>query len=193
MRQLILTAACTATLAACADSQPADAPSEGEDLSGTNLSSGYDSSSGLPKVPPPAPDPAAPEQESTLGSDRVMQGRWFARDMAGSPAALFGEPETEAQFSVRCEGEELIFSRSVTMRPGPASMALMARGKVHTIDATARTDPIPSVTGRLAASDAFAQTLGQATQPIAVRIESGPALRMPVSEALRTVIEGCAA
>lgn len=153
-------------------------------------------------VEPMTDDASAPPDRATigapmtgdgeLGSDAVMQGQWTSKRMAGAPAALFGEPETEAAFSVRCDGETLVFARSALVEGGGAvDMALMAGGETRRIDATAQTDPLPQVTGRLPASDPFAGTLAQTSEPIAVSMADGAAYGMPASEALRRLVAEC--
>lgn len=130
--------------------------------------------------------------DGELGSDAVMQGEWISKQMAGAPAALFGEPDTEAAFSVRCAGNELVFSRSALVEGGgTVEMALMAGGETRRIDARAQEDPLPQVTGRLSAGDPFADILARTTEPIAVAVAGGSAYGMPASEAMRRVVANC--
>lgn len=138
--------------------------------------------------PPPGPQ----GDDGVLGSDAVMQGQWFSRQMAGNPAALFGPPQSEAGFSVRCAGDDLVFTRSALVEGGgEVEMELMAGGRTRTIAANAQVDPMPTVTGSLAASDSFAAVLAETTEPIAVAVAGGPSLRMPAHQYLREVVGNC--
>lgn len=140
---------------------------------------------------PLAGDPAAEDGDRTSGADRTMQGRWSTKQMAGVPAALFGEAQTEAGFWVRCEGDELVFARSAWEPAGAIDMTLMADGETRTITANSSPDPMPTITGRLSAGDAFAATLAEVSEPIAVRVGGGAAFRMPASAAFREVVSNC--
>ena len=152
----------------------------------------YDSSSGAP-VPGQAEADSSTDDDGELGSDRAMQGRWFADRMAGMDAALFGPPESDARFSVRCDeaAGELILTRSERARTGSVEMRLMAEGVSRTIRATSTPEPVPTVTGRLAANDRFTALLAGTDDPIAVVIGDGAPYRMPAAEALRDVVAGC--
>lgn len=185
-KSIVIMAGAALALSACNN---ADTGPPGEEPQGdVDRSASYGSSSGLDK----AATPEGPsEEDGTLGSDRVMQGSWISKSMAGDPAALFGEAETEASFSVRCDEGQLVFTRTAALPAGEASMALMAGGEVRTIGAQSTPDPLPTVTGRLPADDSFAAILAETADPIAVRVEDGPSLRMPSSAALREVVSTC--
>jgi hypothetical protein len=140
----------------------------------------------------PSPGPTAiPPPDDELGSDRVMQGRWLSKTMAGDPAVLFGPADTEAGFSVRCDSGELVLTRSERRPAGTVQLQVMAGGKIRTLDATSRPDPMPSITARLPADDALARTLASIREPFAVRVGSGSSYRMPADQALRGLIEDC--
>lgn len=135
-----------------------------------------------------SPSPAPAERR---GSDRVMQGDWMSKTMAGDPAALFGEPQTEAAFSIRCAGGELVLTRSLRHDPGPVTMEIMAAGETRAIEAISSPDPMPTVTGRLDASGDFAAKLMTSREPIAVRVADGASFRMPASEEVRRLVRAC--
>lgn len=182
-----IAAASMLALTACGEESRDDGPAETDSPSQANG-----------KVPdPPAPSSPTPDEPDTrddgkLGSDAVMEGEWFTKRMAGAPAALFGPPESEAAFTVRCAGRDLVFTRGVRIAEGgPVDMTLMAGGETRRIEATAKTDPLPSVTGRMEASDPFAQILGSTTQPIAIAVDNGPTFSMPSSAGMREVVSNC--
>lgn len=137
--------------------------------------------------PPPGPE----GDDGVLGSDEVSQGQWFAKTERRIPQALFGAPQTEANFLVRCEGEELVFIRSAPIEGEEADMTLMAGGQTRTITARERPGPLAQTAGSLRADDPFASVLAETTEPIAVALEDGPSYRMPASAALRDVVSNC--
>jgi hypothetical protein len=138
------------------------------------------------RVPVADATPAAsptPTDDGTLGSDRVVLGSWTSKNERGTPIALFGQPDTDAAFSVRCEEDTLIFARSALLPASEAAMRIMAG-----------VEQLPQVTARLPAADSFAGTLARTSEPIAVAIgDGGEAYRMPSSPALRGVVAGCIA
>lgn len=135
-----------------------------------------------------------PTDDGTLGSDRVVQGNWTSKTERGTPIALFGQAGTDAAFSVRCEGDTLIFARSALLTASEAAMRIMAGGKTRRLAARVQGEQLPQVTARLPAADSFAGTLARTTDPIAVAIgDGGEAYRMPSSPALRGVAAGCLA
>jgi hypothetical protein len=190
MRLVIRAALCVLAVTACAESEPITDETERVRADPVDPAL-YGSSSGADKPAARVVPPASGTGDEALAAGGVMGGQWFASKVEGDPAALFGLPETEAEFVVRCAGDELVFSRGIRMRDGPASMTLMAAGKFRTIEATSSADPLPDITGRLEATDEFVTVLAETEDPIMVRIEDGPSLRMPPSRHLRDVIAGC--
>lgn len=149
------------------------------------------------RVPVADATPAAsptPTDDGTLGSDRVVLGSWTSKTERGTPVALFGQADTDAAFSVRCEGDTLIFSRSGLLPASEAAMRIMAGGETRRLAARIQGEQLPQVTARLPAADSFAGTLARTNEPIAVAIgDGGEAYRMPSSAALRGVVAGCIA
>jgi hypothetical protein len=134
---------------------------------------------------------AAEGDDQSADSAAVAEGEWFAKTERDVPMALFGPPDSESLFSVRCEGGRLVFARSGIPQGRARRMALMAAGDTRRMDATAVEEPLPRVTASLPASDPFAETLASADQPISVRIDGGPALRIPAHEHFRGVAANC--
>jgi hypothetical protein len=184
MRRFATAAAAIAlALSACADEAPPPEAPETEAPADADGSTADDATDVSPD------DAASPEDQ--LGSDEVMQGQWFAKTERGVPMALFGPPQTEANFLVRCEGDELVFIRSTPIDGNEAEMELRAGGETRTITAQPSPGPLPQTTGSLPASDPFAAVLAQTTQPIAVRLDDGPFFRMPSHDHLREVVRNC--
>jgi hypothetical protein len=142
----------------------------------------------------PVPVLAGPEpgQQSALtDADRRSRNQWAVRTMVGGPAALFGAAQSEALFVVRCEGNDLVFVRSVRLPAGPASMQVTIRGESYEIEAQSTPEPAPQVAGRLGIGEPLAQTLATTRDPIDVSIQGAPSLRVPASPQLREVVSGC--
>ncbi len=195
MRSLLFTAVATLTLAACAevDRSSDDVPSPDE-LAGQSEVNRPQPATELDDQAGEGVGPAERGEvrdDGGLGSDRGELGGWTSKGMAGGPAALFGKPQTEARFSVRCDDSELVFTRSARLPAGPVEMTLLAGGVVKVIAAKSSPDPMPTISGRLPASDPFAKTLADAELPIAVRLNDQPSLRMPWATALQRVIMDC--
>ena len=194
MNYRILTgvAAAALGLTACAEADT-DSATDGAMTSGDTAETADPAAEEMMGADDPlAGDPDVAGADGTLGSDRTMQGKWTTKRMAGAPAALFGTPDTDASFSVRCEGGELVFARGAMAPEGEIDMTLMAGGETKTLAAHSTPDPLPTVTGRLPADDGFAATLAQARHPIAVRIgDRDTTFRMPASAALRGVVSDC--
>lgn len=178
-------AAIALALSACADEAPPPQTPETE----TPIDVDGSPAGGTTEVSSDDPAPSGDQ----LGSDEVMQGQWFAKTERGVPMALFGPPQTEANFLVRCEGDELVFSRSTPIDGDQARMELRAGGETRTIIAQPTPGPLPQTTGRLPASDSFAAVLAQNTESIAVRVGDGPFFRMPSHERLRELVRNCRA
>lgn len=197
MQLKILTGVAVAalTMSACADADgdaAADETIADEETADAGSTTNPATEEMMDATDPLAGDPEAEGDDGTLGSDRVMQGEWSTKQMAGAPAALFGEPETDARFSVRCEDGELVFVRGAMEPAGAIDMTLMAGGETKTISATSTPDPMSTISGRLSADDAFAGILAEAREPIAVRIgDRDTTFRMPASAALRGVVSDC--
>lgn len=173
-------------LVACGDTEPAEEASR--------KAATVDPVPAGPLADSPVPPSPTPPDDGTLGSDRVAQGSWSGKTERGVPMALFGQPQTEAAFSVRCEDDTLVFGRSAIVTEGEAAMRLMAGGTTRRLAARAQEDPLPQVTASLPASDPFAGTLARTTEPIAVAIgDGGETFRMPSSPVLRGVVADCMA
>jgi hypothetical protein len=175
-------------LAACAESEPVD---EARPTPVPSVALPEDV--GRPVVPPATTGAVAEDGDESPGSGVLAEGEWFAKTERDVPMAMFGPPDGEALFSVHCENSRLVFTRSGIPEGRARRMALIAGGDTRRIDATAVHEPLPRVTASLHASDPFAETLASVTQPIAVRIDGGPALRIPAHEHFRAVAANCEA
>lgn len=186
MRKLAAFAAVLAmALAACADDGGEPTPEDIDTPAGEDRADAATDDTG-----DTAPSPGPESDDGAPGSDELAQGQWYAKTERGVPMALFGPPQTEANLVVRCEGENLVFIRSASIK-GEAEMELRAGGETRTITARTRPGPLEQTAGELAADDPFAATLARTAQPIAVRLEDGPFYRVPSHAHLRGVVANC--
>lgn len=183
MKTLIPLVLAAATLAGCGETEPADVASK--------------RASSLPAPQPvagavdaetPAADAAA---TVTPSPGQVAEGSWTGKTMASAPAALFGGPDMDASFSVRCEDSTIVFARTALLPAGEASMSITAGGETRRLAARTQEEPMPQVTARLPAADPFAATLARASDPVAVTVGQGERYTMPSSPVLRGVVAGC--
>ena len=132
--------------------------------------------------------------EGASSSAEIAEGQWFAKSERGSGMAMFGAPYSEAQFSIRCEGDALVFGRSALIASGDAAMRVTTGGTSKRLAAQAQEDPLPVVTGRLPASDEFAGILARTTEPIGIAVgDGGEIFQVPSSPAFRGVVADCIA
>jgi hypothetical protein len=170
-------------LAACGDADRGDE---------TTLAENDPIAAGDGATPPAPPQGARDDTDPAMGPT-AAPGGWTTKTMAGAPAALFGPPDSEAAFSVRCEDGTLVLSRSVLLPEGEASMTVAAGGETRTLAASSSPDPMPSVTARLPGADPFIGQLADATGAISVTVGGERTLEVPSAPAFRQVVGGCMA
>lgn len=127
---------------------------------------------------------------SASGSD----AQWFSKPVAGDPAALYGPPNTEARFSIRCDAaaDQLVLTRSMrVMNDAVLDMVVDTGSAQGSLTATSRLGPMPRVTARMTATDKLAAALMDAKGEISITVD-GDTLRIPADPAMRSVIETCA-
>ena len=142
-----------------------------------------------------------PETNMTAASSNVTPAssagdgaQWFSKEMAGDPAALYGPPEAEALFSIRCDAaaDQLVLVRSMrVMEDSVLDMKVDTGSASGSLTATARQDPMPQVTARMTATDKLAAAMMNARNDVQITVD-GDTMRLPASPAMRTVIENCA-
>lgn len=181
MRQLLIITA--AALAACAEGeQVTETP---EDIE-VNISSPGDSA-GLNG----ADNAIAPEEQAAQG--QPAPGQWFTRTRAEGPWAGYGPPRSEAAFSVRCEGEQVVFS-TIEMPPsgpGPTEMQLAGAGLNQTLSAQATEDGMPNTEASVPATAEWLSRLESASGNLTVTVGGSDPLIVPISEPLTSLIRDC--
>jgi len=120
-------------------------------------------------------------------------GRWFASDAPGEIAANYGQPDSEAQLSVRCDKtrREMVIVRSVAMADGPVDVRLTNGVRSIVVSGQATSQPMPQVVARVPISDAFVTGLANSNDAIAVQIGDGERFTAPLGEPFRGVFDQC--
>lgn len=139
-----------------------------------------------PRPVPPRPAPPAPDWRDLP----LTQGDWHYRNEGGASQALYGPPNSEALFIVRCEA-----SRQVTLSKAgtPSSPALTIRttSDAKTFPATVRTEPLAYASTSLAANDRFLDAIAFSRGRFTVEMPGTPMLVLPTWPAPARVIEDC--
>ena len=119
-------------------------------------------------------------------------GSWYYRDTPTGGVVMFGEPETEPWFSVRCDGEMVHFDHAGGAdMEGTVQMTIYTSlGNTH-IDASPVGTELPLLRASLPAGDSWVIRLADATGTIAVALEEGAPLVMPHSEHLSRLLREC--
>lgn len=167
-----------AALAACARTEPADESLEQQDEA--------------PEVG--AIEPAPTGEGSTNAALAAPAGhQWFTRAGAGNAWAGFGPPNSEAAFSVRCEGERLVFS-TTEMPPsgaGSTEMLLNAGSFSQTLSAEASEEGLPNTEASVAADAQWLPQLASASGNLTVTVGGSDPLVVPIADPLVSLIRDC--
>jgi hypothetical protein len=134
----------------------------------------------LPEPPPPAAD----------WRDRPLTpGGWVYSRESSASQALFGPPNSEALFLVRCEAG----ARRVLLSREGSSAQLIIRTSTgaRTLAATARTEPLAYSTATLAASDRLLDEMVFSRGRFTVEAQGLPMLVLPAWPEPARVVEDC--
>ena len=145
-------------------------------------------------TPPPAPAPSpmpAPAPENWMDAPRTP-GNWSYRSTSGGSMALYGEAQTDARFSLRCDSS----SRSVTlMRAGNASstvsMRILTETAQRTINAQPTSGELPYISATVPARDPLLDAIALTKGRFAVETSGMSTLYLPAWAEVTRVIEDC--
>ena len=167
-----------AALAACARTEPADqsldeldeAPEVGEitDTSAGNASTNT--------------SPAAPSGH-----------QWFTRAEAGNAWAGYGPPNSEAAFSVRCEGDQLVFNTTEMppSGPGATTMRIEAGSFSQELSAQASEEGLPNTEASVPADTQWLSQLASASGNLSVTVGGSDPVVAPIADPLVSLIRDC--
>ena len=184
MRMLCLIAAAAAA-GACAKTEEVGNTAELEAAASSNAPEAPAAANGA-DFNTAATDPGA-------GLGAVEPGQWFERTSPEDRWAGFGPPNSEATFSARCEGEQLVLSTTEVPRSGPGqtTMHLSATGVDESIRATASNEGLPNTEAPVPADAAWLEKLQSASGNLTVSVAGGEALVVPISGPLTSLIGDC--
>lgn len=144
--------------------------------------------------PPPAPAPSpmpAPAPENWIDAARTP-GDWTYRSATGGSVALYGEAQTDARFSIRCDSS----ARSITFsRAGNAASTVPMRILTETAQRTLNAQPtgggLPYLTVTVPARDPLLDAMALTKGRFAVEVAGTPTLYLPAWAEVTRVIEDC--
>lgn len=150
-----------------------------------------------PPAEPPAPVALPPAAGPTPTYDNWMDapatpGDWTYRPVQGGGAALFGEPRSEARFTLRCDRSQ----RQVHLeRAGEAGGQVPVVIRTETTDRTLTGQPaagqLPLIRASLAANDRLLDAIAFSKGRFAVETPGLPTLYLPAWPEVSRVIEDC--
>lgn len=145
-------------------------------------------------APPPAPAPSpmpTPAPENWMDAARTA-GDWTYRSARGGSVAFYGEAQTDARFSIRCDTS----ARSITLRrEGNASSTVPMRILTETAERTLNAQPtggeLPGLTVSVPARDPILDAMALTKGRFAVETSGMPTLYLPAWAEVTRVIEDC--
>mgnify|MGYP001189406589 CR=1 FL=1 len=149
-----------------------------------------------PTPPPPAPAPPPPPPPEPQGDWRdieVTPGTWVYRDDARGSVALFGEPNQEAAFVVRCDMSDrrIYFSREGSVAGGQGMMMFQASAGTRSYPAQNGTCGNNYVVAMTSASDDYLDTIAYSRGRIVVSVSGLRVLAIPNWGEMTRVFEDC--
>jgi hypothetical protein len=146
-----------------------------------------------------AQTPGAPQAEdnAAAGADwrdmPLAPGTWVYRQDGRGSLALYGEPESEAVFLVRCALPErrIYFSREGALNGSGGTMALRSSHGAKEYPAQAGTGALPYIVAATDARDDFLDKMAFSRGRIAVATPGQPLLAIPNWPEMIRVFEDC--
>ncbi|MBC2776475.1 hypothetical protein [Parasphingopyxis marina] len=142
------------------------------------------------------PSADAPEAESAPGwqDAPLAAGTWVYRQDDRGSVALFGEPESEAVFLVRCALAErrIYFSREGTLEGG-GTMTISTTHGAKSYPAQGGTGALPYAVAAAEARDDFLDKMAFTRGRIAVSVNGMPLVAIPNWPEMIRVFEDCRA
>ncbi len=152
-----------------------------------------------PPPPPPAPAPAPPppppepEPERDWREIDYAPGTWVYRDDDRGSVALFGEPNRDAVFVVRCNmaDRRIYFSRAGRLSGSGGTMAFRATHGTKGFAAQNGTSEQPYIVAATGARDDYLDTLSFSRGRFTVSVTGQPILSLPNWPQMIRVFEDC--
>ncbi len=142
-------------------------------------------------TPSPDPTPAPVLHDNWMDAPRTP-GDWSYSSRSGESLALYGEPRSEAVFSLRCNPA----NRTVTlMRAGQAARSLPLRIRTETADRILAAEPtrgeLPYLSASVPARDPILDAMALTKGRFAIEAQGMPTLYLPAWAEVTRVIEDC--
>lgn len=155
-----------------------------------------------PEPEPPAPVrpvPTAPvavePPQPAVGWEQapLARGDWYYSRQGEGSQAVFGAPNSEGQFVVRCDRarRQIVLSREG--RSNGRTLVVRTTSGARSLPATAQTEPLAYVSAVLPVSDPFLDAMVFSRGRIAVEAAGLPRLVLPTWPPPARVIEDCRA
>ena len=139
-----------------------------------------------PRPAPPPPPPQANWQDLPL-----TQGMWTYRPSGDTTQAMFGVPNREAQFIVRCERAR----RQVTLwregRPSGNALVVRTTGQSRSLPVSVQAEPMAYVWATLPANDRFLDQIAFSRGRFTVEAPGLAQLILPTWPEPARVVEDC--
>ena len=140
--------------------------------------------------PPPPPAPVPPPPTADWRDLPLSQGNWVYGANTGQPLALFGPPNAEASFSVRCDRARRVI---VLSREGATAgpMTIRTTATVRAFPVSVQREPLTYSMASLPAGDRFLDAMAFSRGRFTVEAPRLPMLVIPAWPEPARVIEEC--
>jgi len=154
-----------------------------------------------PAAPPEHVEPAIAVARDQVATEQSMipeiaglpiaPGRWIVRQEEAGLAALYGQPETGAVLSFRCDqpAKQIIIRRSGL---SGANITILTDRGINLFEADKPDEGLRATIARFPSNFPwFRDVLAQATGDFGVRVDGGEPLVVPADGALAQVVNNC--
>jgi len=149
------------------------------------------------QVEPPAPTPAPAPAPAPLGKDWTVwplaAGNWVYRADDRGSLALFGQPDSDATFMIRCDRArgQLVLSRAGKLSQNGATMTLRASSGLQSFPARNSGGAMPYAVIVVSTSEYMMDRIAFSRGRFAVETTGLPSLAIPIWPEFTRVVEDC--
>ena len=156
------------------------------------------------KAPAPVPAPVKPappvaQPEPVVGAPSgdwrdwpIAKGDWVYRDDARGSIALFGEPQSDAQFLIRCDaGRKRIYLSRAGQVNGLTNMGIRTSTDNKAYSAGPAGGPLPYVAAEIQVNDPILDSIAFSRGRFVIEIAGMAPLAIPVYPEFTRVVEDC--
>ncbi|WP_299321379.1 hypothetical protein [Parasphingopyxis sp.] len=141
----------------------------------------------------PTPAPAQADTETDWRDIPLAPGTWVYRDDERGSLALYGEPDADAVFLVRCDmgTRRIYFSMAGAMNGGSGTMAFQATHGDTSYAAQNGSGAQPYIVAATNASDDYLDKIAFSRGRIAITVTGQPVVTVPNWPQMTRVFEDC--